>query len=183
MKISELLLKYSHSTDKNRGMTMEKNGHCYGNSYDKLFLEFDRLEKLNILEIGVEKGASLEVWKEYFPNSNVYGVDIVDNRQYKNDNITFILSDIKNITDQFDNILFDIIIDDGSHLLSDVLFTVSVYSKKLKKNGILVVEDVQSTMWISEIEKKLIDGYFIFSIDLRNVNNYYDDFLVVIKNK
>lgn len=180
MKISEILLKYD--TDKNRGATKNKNGHYYGETYDKLFSNFDNESKLNILEIGVEKGGSLESWKEYFPNSNIYGVDILDSRIYKNENITFILSDIKNITNEFDNIIFDIIIDDGSHYLPDVLFVVNNYIDKLSDNGILIIEDVQSITWKNEIEK-INKNFEIEFIDLSLVNGYYDDRLFVIRKK
>ena len=45
-------------------------------SFDnKRFIDI-RYERLNILEIGVSTGLSLEMWSEYFPNSKIIGVEI-----------------------------------------------------------------------------------------------------------
>ena len=43
--------------------------------YEKYFLPF-RESKINILEIGVDNGDSLRIWREYFPNANICGIDI-----------------------------------------------------------------------------------------------------------
>jgi hypothetical protein len=43
--------------------------------YEKFF-ENIKLEKLDILEIGVAGGHSHASWYKYFPNSNIYGIDI-----------------------------------------------------------------------------------------------------------
>ena len=72
MNIGDLLLSYQ--TDKNRGKTIEKNGHYYGDSYQRIFSNFDINSKLNILEVGVQKGGSLLAWKDYFKNANVVGL-------------------------------------------------------------------------------------------------------------
>jgi len=150
-KIADILLKYK--TDKNHGSRQNKYvdlglweisqnpdpyiGHTYGESYDEIFENFDRLSEINILEIGTQKGGSLLAWKEYFINGNIYGVDIVDAvlDEYRRDDISYITSDIKNeiVKEKLKDIMFDIIIDDGSHYLSDVLFVVSNYLSKLNK--------------------------------------------------
>ena len=174
-KISEILLKYD--TDKVRGDKPE--GHCYGESYDEIFSQFEDNVDLNLLEIGVQKGGSLLAWKEYFPKSNIYGVDIVDERIYVSDKVNFILSDIKKYKT---DLKFDIIIDDGSHFYDDVVFVVNNFLDKLKPKGVLVIEDVQSPKkWVSGIEKILPGGYILETRDLRHVNGYGDDFLIIIK--
>ena len=35
-----------------------------------------KYKKINILEIGVDNGDSLRLWREYFPNANICGIDI-----------------------------------------------------------------------------------------------------------
>ena len=35
-----------------------------------------RDSKINILEIGIENGDSLRIWREYFSKANICGVDI-----------------------------------------------------------------------------------------------------------
>lgn len=198
MKIAEILLKYQ--SDKNHGTitniysdldswTISDNpplklGHTYGNSYDEIFELFDRNSNISFLEIGIQKGGSLLAWKDYFPNANIYGVDIVDNilPEYRKDYFTYIISDIKNdsVIEQFTDIMFDIIIDDGSHYLSDVLFVVNTYLKKLKNNGVLIIEDCQQPeYWLSEIQKITPNNFTITTKDLRHLNSY-DNFLIVI---
>ncbi len=114
MKISEVLAQYE--TDK-------INDHHYGDAYNKLFAQFERNAPLNILEIGTQKGGSLLAWKEYFPNARVTGIDIIDalKTEYYDPKIRYIISDIKKWdTDE----MYDIIIDDGSHLYPDVQHVV-----------------------------------------------------------
>lgn len=159
MKISEILAKYD--TDKVKG-------HNYGRAYDELFKQFDRDAKLNILEIGTQKGGSLLAWKEYFPNATITGVDIVDvvKPEYRSENITYVLSDIKEWkTDQ----TFDIIIDDGSHFLEDVRYVVDKFQDKLRPNGLLIVEDVQDESRWGDYE-------------LLRCGPHYDDLLLIIRN-
>jgi len=201
-KISEILLKYK--TDKNHGSIkniykcldsweISNNpepiiGHSYGKAYDHLFDQFDKESNLDILEIGIQKGGSLCAWKDFFKNSNIYGVDIIDSilPEYKRSEFTYLFSDIKNleIKNKFNQIMFDIIIDDGSHIFSDVLFVTNNYLDKLKLNGILIIEDCQQPeIWFDEISKNLNTNYNIAKIDLRNDTPYssYDNFLIIIK--
>jgi len=198
MKIADILLKYK--SDKNHGTITNiysdldtwsicdnppsKLGHTYGDSYDEIFELFDRNEKISFLEIGIQKGGSLLAWKDYFPNANIYGVDIVDNilPEYRRDYFTYIISDIKDNTviEQFNDIMFDIIIDDGSHYLDDVIFVVNTYLNKLKNNGVLIIEDCQQPEnWLNEIQKITPDNFRITTKDLRPFNSY-DNFLIVI---
>jgi len=186
MNIGDLLLSYQ--TDKNRGKTIEKNGHYYGDSYQRIFSNFDINSKLNILEVGVQKGGSLLAWKDYFKNANVVGIDIVDDRlnEYKRDDVSFILSDINNLDVKNNPLisgkLFDIIIDDGSHYLQDVIFFLENYIDQLNINGYFIIEDVQSPgYWDSVISSKLKPGFEMSVDDLRYINGYYDDYLIIIK--
>ncbi len=47
----------------------------YLNKYD-LFLKKFHNEKITLLELGVNKGASIMIWKEYFCKAEIVGVDI-----------------------------------------------------------------------------------------------------------
>jgi hypothetical protein len=60
--------------------------HRFAQHYQKHFSPL-RLKKLKILEIGVggydnpkAGGESLRMWKQYFPNSMIYGIDYVDKK-------------------------------------------------------------------------------------------------------
>lgn len=203
MNISELLLKYK--TDKNQGTVpniynnLDERiicdnpepyiGHTYGKSYEKIFNNFDRYSKLNILEIGIQKGGSLLAWNEHFPNANIYGVDIVDAiiPEYRKEHIHYIIADVKSekTTEALKDIKFDIIIDDGSHILYDAMFVVSNYLNKLNPGGYLIVEDCQHPEhWLNEIKRIVPSQYAVTTEDLRrDIPNvfYPDNFLIIIK--
>ena len=186
MKISEILLKYN--TDKNMGIKDPKKGHFYGTTYDEIFSWFNKNEKLTIMEIGVQKGGSLKAWRDYFKNAIIIGVDIVDVREkeYISSDLKFIKSDIQKIDIQnsFGNSLFDIIIDDGSHFLDDVLFVVENYAKRLKNYGVILIEDVQDApKWFNKIIFKLMPENGCFNVQFRDMRNIgaYDDFIIIIK--
>lgn len=141
--ISEILKRYD--TDK-------VDPHTYGEVYDKLFGEFNREAPLNILEIGTQKGGSLCAWKDYFPNAKITGIDIVDvvKPEYKRDDIKYITCDINEYKT---NEMFDLVIDDGSHYLKDVVHSVAYFSQKLNLGGIMIIEDVQNfNVWFPTIE-------------------------------
>lgn len=143
--------------------------HHYGDAYDELFSQFDKNAELSILEIGTQKGGSLCAWQDYFPNAKITGVDIVDvvKPEYRRSGITYVVSDIK---DWKTEECFDIIIDDGSHFTSDVIFVIKNFREKLKPNGLMIVEDIQNA--------ELWDGF-----ELRRCGKNYDDVLLIIQNE
>lgn len=178
MNISEILSKYD--TDKNRE-------HHYGDAYDYLFRNFDRNAKLNILEIGTQKGESLLAWRECFPNARITGIDIVDLVPNKRDDINYVVMDVNDYkTDE----MFDIVIDDGSHWLKDIFHTTLYFSSHLKSGGLIVIEDVQKPkLWV-EVIVDILNPYldYNFNKELQISHNDIressrpDDFLIVIKN-
>ena len=124
-----------------------KNDYGFLDIYEKYFKNL-REKKLNILEIGVDKGDSLRLWKEYFFNSNICGIDI--------DKKDFIIEDVKIYQgNQNDKMLldkiaqkhgkFDIIIDDGSHVSKHIINSFNYLFDHLSKNGIYIVEDLQTS--------------------------------------
>lgn len=146
MKISEILSKYN--TDK-------ITHHRYGDAYDFLFNKFNREDNLNILEIGTQKGGTLLAWKEYFPNADITGVDVVDvvPDEYRVDTVKRVIADIK---DYRDDRKFDIVIDDGSHYLADMVYVISRYMVKLNNNGILIIEDIRNPELMFAVIKNLL---------------------------
>lgn len=173
MKISEILTKYKNGTDKNRCI---RRGHCYGLAYDHIFRPFDKNAKLEITEVGTQSGTSLLAWREFFPNANVSGIDYKDKVKKKDSSIEYIVSNVKDLKPKK---RFDIVIDDGSHKLNDVLYTVKNF--KLKVGGVMVIEDCQvPDYWYDAIKKNT--KYAIEAIDLRNMYRRRDDFLIVLRN-
>jgi len=146
--------------------------HSYYEVYD---LHFRRLKDSakNLLEIGTYAGESLLVWKEYFSNCNIYGVDNYFKPKFKSqDRITFNLLDAycdESVTKLSRN--YDIIIDDGPHTLESQLFFVEKYLPLLSNNGIMVIEDILSLDSALRIAEAFPEDLrrFVFSIDRRVV--------------
>lgn len=177
MNIQELLHD-DHDTDKNH-----EAGHSYGDFYEQLFLKFDRNDELNILELGVQKGGSLRVWKEYFPNAHVYGVDIIDSRldKYKEDDVTYIVDDLKKAIVGLRDIKFDIIIDDSDHSQETMVWIAQNYYYLLKPKGILVFEDVQiPSLYYTAIGEGRPEKSIIDRVDLRERKGRHDDFIITL---
>ena len=157
MDVSTILktgqLNYEKIFTDHKGLIAHKWVH-YFYIYDRLFSEYREKNKpLTIMEIGVDRGGSMEIWKKYFPDgSKIHGVDI--NPECKEisftENIHFHLgsaSDRNFMENTFKDIEFDIILDDGSHICSDVIETFKIMFPKLKNGGLYVVEDLHTSYW------------------------------------
>ena len=168
--ISEILKKYD--TDKN------KRNHMYGRVYDSILRPFDRNAKLDIAEIGVLFGESIRAWRECFPNANLMGIDILDNVENKLEDVEYVISDVRRFIPEKK---FDIVIDDGSHKINDIMFTVKHF--QLKVGGVMIIEDCNRPYLLFEKLKKKTK-YSIECIDLREVGSskHIDDFLIVLRN-
>lgn len=126
----------------------------YLTEYNGLFDPYRKLE-INMLEIGVQNGGSLEIWAKYFSTARrIVGCDInplCRNISFASDAIRFVPGDINDIETlaaiQEHASKFDIIIDDGSHVSSDIIHTFSMLFPLLEENGIYVIEDLHCSYW------------------------------------
>lgn len=174
LSLSEICLVYR--TDKNCV-------HSYvDNVYEELFRDVRHSTK-KLLEIGVEGGGSLLMWREYFPNAEIFGIDekpcgqlggrerirTFEGDAYEKSMVDLVGED------------FDIIIEDGPHTLKSILFVVEEYINKLAPGGILVVEDFQDFDWTNVVRRKLKGGLEAEVRDLRKIKGRYDDILMVIR--
>lgn len=137
--------------------TSKWNEHWYAQHYNKHFKSL-RLKKLKILEIGIGGhqnfqlgGESLRMWKTYFPNSMIYGIDIVDKEAIEEKRIkTFRGSQddeffLRRVIEEIGKP--DIIIDDGSHNNEHVIKSFNILFPTLNNGGIYVVEDTFTSYW------------------------------------
>lgn len=121
-------------------------GHKFTTVYSKLFGGIREKVK-SVLEIGVDKGASLKMWRDYFPNAGIWGIDIepvfLEERR-----IDITQADqgcracLKKIKDQVIDNDLDIIIEDGSHQNNHQQQTFAALFCLLREGGIYVIEDV-----------------------------------------
>ncbi len=114
--------------------------------YEKFF-EHIKLEKLDILEIGVAGGHSHASWYKYFPNSNIYGIDIKPEKEllYSGNRLYYYECDILNLK-QVSEFLkkgfkFDIIIDDSLHTFDAFIANLFNFFPSLKRDGLYFLED------------------------------------------
>ena len=124
-------------------------GHGYTRYYVKHLDKFKN-KKIKFLEIGCGEGVSAAAFTKYFKKSTAYCIDI--NLTYvkiRSKKINFFGLDSSN-SKQVNNFLrknnikinsFDFIIDDGSHNLSDQLFSLNFFLPYLKKNSFYIIED------------------------------------------
>jgi len=186
-----ILHKYSDTESTVNG-TDKNTIHSYGNIYDSILKKFIGLKNINILEIGVYSGSFLNVLNEYLPSANLYGFDItLDNIKIKkNDKIKLFKgdcskSDTLNLLPS--DLYFDLIIEDGSHDPHEQIKTFEIFNKKLKNEGMYIIEDINKSnknhvlQSVNNIcnEKKLNLRYF----DLRYIKNRFDDIIAVISKK
>lgn len=136
--------------------------HAYTDYYSRLFGHC-RNTVLKVFECGVgtnnpevpssmgadgRPGASLRVWRDYFPNANIFGADIDKESLFQEERIrTYYLdqlsaSSIQEFWKQVGVRDFDFIVDDGLHTFEagSTLFINSI--DYLSQSGIYVIEDI-----------------------------------------
>lgn len=166
--LTELCEKYNSDKGGNKNPFLEA-GNNYSYFYYQIFNQ-NRFNYKKIFECGIgtnntvlesnmtlngKPGASLRVWKEFFPNAEIYGADIDKNILFSEDKInTFYVDqfDTKSIKEMWKDINeenFDLIIDDGAHFFNA---NINLYENsffKLKISGIYVIEDIR----LSDLKK------------------------------
>ena len=166
--------------------TTDKNTtHSYLEIYEQHFAPIRSTCK-NLLEIGVQQGGSIKLWKDYFENATIYGFD-VDLSTVKVDlsspriRLTRCDAYLKSSIEALEGTTFSVIIDDGPHTLESMLFVATEYSKHLDVGGILVIEDIQSANWLHFIRRAFPDYMTVEVVDRRSVKDRYDDIMVIAK--
>ncbi len=161
------ILAEKYGTDKG-GTYLDKSKpfswapHSYCKYYLKLFQNLKKLP-INLFECGIGTnniqflsnmtkdgipGASLYMWREFFPVGYVYGVDIDSGILFQDDRIKTCQMDqtsnhsISMALASFENKIFDIVIDDGLHTYAAAKNLFQNLYKRLRSGGIYVIEDV-----------------------------------------
>jgi len=129
----------------------DKISHGYTKYYQHRFHPLRR-KKLKLFEIGVggstlfPGGASLRMWKDYFPRGQIFALDIVDKSHLDESRIKVFQGDqnesacLNEIASRWGP--FDIIIDDGSHVSAHIITSFKALFPHLTENGIYVIEDL-----------------------------------------
>ncbi len=140
-------------------------GHGFAKFYEKNLMKY-RTKIFNLLEIGTWEGASTAAFASYFPYSKIYGIDKNFRFKYKSSRICFNhcdirnQNDIKNLRKNIKNITFKVIIDDASHMLSDMIYSLNFFLKYLESGGFFVIEDFNAPIYFKALND--CDGKEIF---------------------
>ena len=132
----------------------DKYGLGYINEFYADLFEPIQDQTKRLLEIGIYNGASLLLWKNYFPNADIIGLDInhcpaVDNQE----RITAIYENAytQETVAKLSSESFDIIIDDGPHSFESMQFFLINYLPLVKSGGILILEDIVDISWTPKL--------------------------------
>lgn len=187
MELAELFQKYSGpaGTGTVRG-TDKGTVHSYTHIYQDLFAS-RRQDALHILEIGVDSGASLAVWAEYFPFAQVTGIDIsLANLQFGKEHPRIVVHEANALTRVPDK-TYDILIDDGSHEPEDQLRAIEVWGPFVKE--MMIIEDVnlQKHPHVGAALKWTASKYG-FDCEIRDIrssspNSPEDDVVAILRKK
>jgi cephalosporin hydroxylase len=122
--------------------------HGYDPWYERYF-EPLRDKPLTLVEIGINRGGSLRMWREYFPHAKIVGIDNQSElQQYVPAGVDFHLADQSDpeymamVINQFAENP-QIIIDDASHMWQLTCNTFARLWDVLAPGGIYVIEDLQ----------------------------------------
>jgi len=134
--------------------------HHYFDIYTKYFERY-RDRPITMLEIGVFRGGSLRMWKEYFHrDSTIVGIDVDKSCQAHEiaDQNVFVRigsqadpTFLAKVNGEFGP--FDIILDDGSHKTHHQIISFgALFRSALKDDGCYMVEDVHTNYWIKHVD-------------------------------
>jgi cephalosporin hydroxylase len=171
--------------------TDKGSSHTYTGMYEEILSQYKNKD-CTLLEIGVQSGGSALLWSKYLPNAKLSFSDIDQLNQVIIDMIgdkcIFHLGDA--YSDYGLNAIksarpdgFDVIIDDGPHTLQSMIECIRRYLPIVKKEGYLIIEDVQDIHWCDILSNEVPLEYRknIEIVDTRNFKNRYDDIVFIIK--
>lgn len=128
--------------------------HEYTPVYHQLF-EYKRDAVRSVLEIGIHQGCSLRMWKEYFPNAQIVGIDSnAECMKHSDDRIICLMADQNSPASLYaalahlmpDIPKFDLIVDDGSHEREHQITSLQTLLPFLANYGVYVIEDLGTAL-------------------------------------
>ena len=177
--------------------------HSYTDIYEVLFRDI-RYDVKNVFECGIGSidetiednmsksgvpGASLRMWRDYFPSAEIYGADIDKKCLFEEERIHTCWIDQtlpEAVNDCFSRINkeFDVIIDDGLHKAEAAICLFDNSINYLKEDGIYVIEDL-STQDIYKLQQHFSDKrqYSVKYAIMETLSNINNNLIIVKKVK
>lgn len=138
------------------GTDKSARGHNYLAFYERMLADM-RSRPIRFLEIGVGDGASLRMWKRWFPMAQVIGFDInQEKRALMEDRITVEIGDqgneddLRRLIGKYQS--FDIINDDGGHEGQQQLLSLKMLFPRLNRPGYYVLEDIGAGQTVDAVK-------------------------------
>ena len=124
---------------------IQKSVH-YFPIYEKWFKKF-RGTDVVFVEVGVQHGGSIQMWKEYFgKKAKIVGVDIDERcKKFEDDQISIEIGSQEDVN--FWNAFkkkyprVDVLLDDGGHTMRQQIITFQQMFPHIRDNGIYMCED------------------------------------------
>jgi hypothetical protein len=159
-------LANEHGSDKGtEGPSAEWGAHNYTDVYEA-YLAALREQPIALLEIGLgvtgkrwrskivhgrnTGGASLKMWRDYFPRARIYGIDVNDCSYLDDERVTTFVADqgdldeLRAFTEASAGARFDVIVDDGSHRPDHQQLSLGYFFDWVEPGGLYFVEDLQA---------------------------------------
>jgi len=147
----------------------DKIANHYLERYDPI-LEPWVAKKIILLELGISKGGSLLLWRDYFPRGTIVGIDIKLPKDFQPTERIHVFEGSQGSPQFLSHVAceiapdgFDIIIDDASHLgeLTRISFW-HLFDNHLKPGGLYIIEDWGTGYWDDWADGKSLnlDTYF-----------------------
>lgn len=155
--------------------------HKFDNFFDiyEKYFSRHRGQPLNILEIGISHGGSIQLWQKYFgPQVNIFAIDInAECKKFEEDKVKVFIGSqsdpqfLQDVIRQLPDL--DIILDDGGHTMIQQIVSFEQLFLKVKEGGIYMVEDTCTSYWYEfhgglkkpgtfiEYSKDLIDSLYV----------------------
>ena len=193
----------------NKARPIEKWVH-YFDVYE-LYFEKYRNKPVNMLEIGVAGGGSMQMWKSYFgKKAFIFGVNIIQKKkELEEEQIKIFIGDqadrtfLKGLRQQLPKL--DIILDDGGHTMEQQINTFEELWPHLKEGGVYICEDVHTSYQktynggyrkastFMEYSKNLTDNLNAYFSEDKNLKvndftnsiysiSFYDSMIAIVKS-
>lgn len=177
--------------------------HSYTPAYHTILNGLRDTIKL-VLEIGIgnaplmvpivgrtyKPGASLRMWRDYFPGAQIIGCDILESVLFKEERINTVIADQSNETSLKTLVAYtktfgeytDLIVDDGSHIVEHMRLSFKVLWVSVRPGGLYIIEDIQAKhleqFKVLHTEFGFTDAELVYS---HLGKNHWDSFVVFRK--